>query len=277
MSEFSHNLAVIIGINDYDKGISTLSTAVNDAKEINNILQKEHNYQTWILLDKVATLENIKTLLTENLPQQVTPNDRLLFYFAGHGIALNGEDGPEGYLIPQDAKLGDTNTYLPMTQLHSALLALPCRHFLGLLDCCFAGAFRWSSTRDIGVIPEVIYQERYNRFIADPAWQVITSAASDQKAADAFSFQTQRGQKGNHSPFAAALIEALAGKADIYPPSINGKPAGDGVITATELYQYLRDAVETASNPHQRQTPGIWPLKKHDKGEYIFLSPKHPL
>ncbi|EAZ89796.1 nSTAND1 domain-containing NTPase [Crocosphaera chwakensis] len=277
MSEFSRNLAVIIGINDYNNGISTLSTAVNDAKEINKILREEHDYQTWTLLDKVATLENITYLLTENLLQQVTPDDRLLFYFAGHGIALNGEDGPEGYLIPQDAKLGDTNTYLPMTELHSTLLELPCRHFLGLLDCCFAGAFRWSSTRDLGVIPDVIYQERYNRFIADPAWQVITSAASDQKAADAFDFQTQRSQKGQHSPFATALMDALAGKADIYPPSTNGKPAGDGVITASELYLYLRDAVEIASNNHQRQTPGIWPLKKHDKGEYIFLSPQHPL
>jgi hypothetical protein len=53
---------------------------------------------------------------------------------------------------------------------------------------------------------------------------------------------------------------------------------GDGVITATELYLYLRDAVElfTASR-WQRQTPGIWPLKKHDKGEYIFLPPGHVL
>jgi hypothetical protein len=74
------------------------------------------------------------------------------------------------------------------------------------------------------------------------------------------------------------LIEALKGQADAYPPSSNGKPPGDGVITATELYLYLRDAVEPASEGNrQRQTPGIWPLKKHDKGEYIFLSPGHPL
>ena len=279
MSEFSRNLAVVIGINQYENGISPLATAVNDAKKFNEILRHEHGYQVWILLDEEATLQNIKHLLEETLTQQVSADDRLVFYFAGHGIALNGEEGPEGYLIPQDAKLGDTNSYLPMTQLQSALSDLPCRHFLGILDCCFAGAFRWSSTRDIGVGPEVIHKERYDRFINDPAWQVITSAASDQKAADAFNFQTERGQTGNnHSPFAAALIEALAGNADIYPPATNGQPPGDGVITATELYLYLRDAIEPATEgSRQRQTPGIWPLKKHDKGEYIFLSPGHPL
>jgi WD40 repeat protein len=165
-----------------------------------------------------------------------------------------------------------------MTQLHDCLSKLPCRHFLGILDCCFAGAFRWSSTRKLIPIElGTIHKERYDRFIADPAWQVITSAAYYQYALDNLVLDTKRGQIGEHSPFAAALIEALAGGADLYPPAVNGKPSGDGVITATELYLYLRDRVEPATENRQRQTPGIWPLKKHDKGEYIFLTPGHVL
>ncbi|WDD36669.1 caspase family protein (plasmid) [Nostoc sp. UHCC 0926] len=278
MSEFSRNMAFIIGINNYTNGISSLQNAVNDAKKLVEILREKHEYKVWVCLDEVATLNNLNKLLEKILPEQVSENDRLLFYFAGHGVALNGDDGPEGYLIPQDAKLGDVQTYLPMTKLQESLSKLPCRHFLGILDCCFAGAFRWSSNRDLLTTPEVIHKERYDRFITDPAWQVITSAASDQKALDAFALNSERGQRGTHSPFAAALIEALAGKADVYPPATNGKPPGDGVITATELYLYLRDAVEPATEGNrQRQTPGIWPLKKHDKGEYIFLSPGHPL
>ena len=275
---FSRNIAVVIGINQYQQGISSLATAVNDASEVSDSLRHDHNYQGWCLLDEEATLQNLKHLLEDILPQQVTAADRLLFYFAGHGIALNGEEGPEGYLIPQDAALGDTDSYLPMAQLQAALSSLPCRHFLGFLDCCFAGAFRWSSTRKASVVPTVIHQERYDRFISDPAWQVITSAAADQTAADSLGFQTERGKSGHHSPFAAALLDALAGKADLYPVSSHGRPAGDGVITATELYLYLRDAIEPAiAQGVQRQTPGLWPLKKHDKGEYIFLSPGHPL
>ncbi|RCJ37936.1 hypothetical protein A6770_14220 [Nostoc minutum NIES-26] len=278
MSEFSRNLAFVIGINNYSNGISSLQNAVNDAKKLVEVLRGQHQYNVWVCLDEVATLRNLYELLETTLPEQVKPDDRLLFYFAGHGIALNGEDGPEGYLIPQDAKLGDVQTYLPMTRLQVALEKLPCRHFLGILDCCFAGAFRWSSTRDFSTVPEVIYQERYDRFITDPAWQIITSAAYDQKALDAFAINTERG-RGTHSPFAAALLEALAGAADVYPPATNkGQPTGDGVITATELYLYLRDRVEPATVGHrQRQTPGIWPLKKHDKGEYIFLTPGHVL
>ncbi|NES44091.1 caspase family protein, partial [Moorena sp. SIO2C4] len=275
---FSRNLALIIGINNYQNGISPLNTAVNDAKKLIEILHEKHGYEVWECLDEVATLSNFNKFLDQTLPEQVTENDRLLFYFAGHGVALNGDDGPAGYLIPQDAKLGDTNSYLPMTKLHDAFHQLPCRHFLGILDCCFAGAFKWSNTRDLLTSPEVIHQERYDRFITDPAWQIITSSASDQKALDNFNLDSERGQIGNHSPFASALLEALEGAGDIYPPATNGKPAGDGVITATKLYLYLRDRVEIPTEKCRlRQTPGIWCLNKHDKGEYIFLSPGHEL
>ncbi|MGB3754777.1 MAG: caspase family protein [Rivularia sp. (in: cyanobacteria)] len=275
---FSRNLAFIIGINNYKNGISSLKTAVNDAKKLVETLREKHGYQVWVCLDEVATLSKLNQLLEKTLLEQVTENDRLLFYFAGHGVALNGDDGPAGYLIPQDAKQGDTDSYLPMTKLHDALSKLPCRHFLGIFDCCFSGAFRWSSTRDLLTTPEVIHKERYDRFITDPAWQIITSSASDQKALDNFKLDTERGQVGSHSPFAAALLEALEGAADIYPPAKNNKPAGDGVITATELYLYLRDRVEIPTEKcNLRQTPGIWCLNKHDKGEYIFLSPGHEL
>ncbi|NEO71088.1 caspase family protein [Moorena sp. SIO3H5] len=275
---FYRNLAFIIGINNYINGISPLNTAVNDAKKLVEILRQKHGYQVWVCLDEIASLTNLNKFLDKTLPEQVTENDRLLFYFAGHGVALNGDDGPAGYLIPQDAKLGDTNSYLSMTKLHDALIQLPCRHFLGILDCCFAGAFKWSSTRDLLTSPEPIYQERYKHFITDPAWQIITSSACDQKALDNFNLDSVRGQVGNHSPFASALLNALEGAADSYPPATNGKPAGDGVITATELYLHLRDRIEiTTEKYHQRQTPGIWCLNKHDKGEYIFLSPGHEL
>lgn len=278
-TKFRQNLAIVVGINDYQNGVPILKTPVSDAETVANILQTQHGYKTYLILNQQAKRAALIELLERTLPKLATANDRLLFYFAGHGIALNGEEGPEGYLIAQDARLGDVSTYLPMSQVHHALLQLPCRHFLGILDCCFAGAFRWSSTRKLVAIDlGTIYRERFDRFIQDPAWQVITSAAYDQTALDAFNLQGERGQVGNHSPFAAALIEALAGRADVYPPAEPGKPAGDGVITATELYLYLRDRVEPATDVRaMRQTPGIHPLQKHDKGEYIFLSPGHIL
>ena len=215
MVGFSQSLAVVVGINNYGNGISFLQTAVDDAKEVARLLKQEHKYdKVWLLLDEQASLDSLEQLLAQTLPGHTRPNDRLLFYFAGHGIALNGDDGPEGFLIPQDARLGDTQSYLPMSRFQAALSKLPCRHFLGILDCCFAGAFRWSSTRKIVPVERgVLHQERFDRFIRDPAWQTITSAAYDQTALDAFDLKSDRAAAGKHSPFAAALIEALSGAA----------------------------------------------------------------
>jgi hypothetical protein len=137
--------------------------------------------------------------------------------------------------------------------------------------------------RAIGsLIPKRIYKERFDRFVLDPAWQVITSAAYDQKAMDVLQGRAT-GDRGlaatasgeAHSPFALALFDALAGEAD-FPTGRDG----DGVITATEVYAYVRDRVEPATldaGQSRRQTPGFFPLAKHDKGEFIFLHPKHRL
>jgi WD40 repeat protein len=280
LDKFKTTLAIIIGINDYQNGVPSLKTPVNDAQTLAKLLQDKHGYTVMLILDSAADRLSLIHLLETELPQRLSQDDRLLFYFAGHGIALNGDDGPEGYLIPADASLGHVRTYLPMSQVSQALSKLPCRHFLGILDCCFAGAFRWSNTRKLVPIDlGTIHRERFDRFIQDPAWQVITSAASDQTALDAFELKNSlRGDQGHHSPFAAALIEALEGKADLYPAAEAGKPPGDGVLTATELYLYLRDRIEPDTETRAiRQTPGIFPLPKHDKGEYIFLAPGHPL
>ena len=282
-SGFKLNLAVVVGINDYENGVPPLGTARQDAEAIATILQTDYHYQVHLLTESQATAQNLKQWLETDLPEAIKQDNpsRLLFYFAGHGIALNGDEGPQGYLIPQDAKLGEVSTYLPMQQVEAALTQLSCRYCLVILDCCFAGAFRWSSTRKLIPITETIHKERFDRFIQDPAWQVITSAASDQFALDSLDLKGDRGIAKNdttHSPFAAALMSALSGSADTYPPASNGKPAGDGVITATELYLYLRDAVEIPTDArNQRQTPQIWCLKNHDKGEFIFLPPGHQL
>ena len=279
-AEFRRSLAVVIGINDYANGIPRLVTAANDARRVATILRDDFGYDVHLIAEG-ATRARLAALFADQLPAEVGEDDRLLIYFAGHGIALDGEDGPEGFLIPQDAQPEDKSTFLPMTAVHAGLITLKCRHMLAILDCCFAGAFRWSSTRNLQlVLPPILHKERYDRYIRDPAWQVLTSAAYDQSALDILAGDVvgKRGAidsaDGQHSPFALALFAALSGAADLVP---RGK--GDGVITATELYLFLRDYVEVAAAEQagHYQTPGIWPLRRQDKGEFIFLTPGHDL
>ncbi|MBV7335486.1 caspase family protein [Chloroflexi bacterium TSY] len=146
--EFRRNLAVIVGINDYGRGIPPLRTARPDAERLARILTEGHSYDVNLLVEDVSS-QHLTTLLHEELPQQIGKDDRLLFYFAGHGIALDGDDGPAGHLIPQDADAANSSTFLPMKTVHDALTKLSCRHCLIILDCCFSGAFRWAATRNL--------------------------------------------------------------------------------------------------------------------------------
>jgi hypothetical protein len=163
--EFRKNLAVLVGIDDYQHGIPKLTTAVRDAEALTRCLQDDHGYEVIRLLDAGANLEGLKTLFDETLPERVDPEDRLVFYFAGHGIAQDGDDGPEGFLVPQDARPEDRHTLFPMLRVAEAISDLQARHMLLVFDCCFAGAFRWTSTRSFLPAARTLYRKRYERFL----------------------------------------------------------------------------------------------------------------
>jgi WD40 repeat protein len=147
---------------------------------------------------------------------------------------------------------------------------------LVVLDCCFAGSFRWASTRDVMLSGRPLYDSQYERFLGGTAWQALTSASHNETAMDVSpGFSNTRESGGtsgaSHSPFALALIRGLAGDADSSRP---GYPP-DGVITATELFQYAQETFSGADAPLV-QTPGIWPLKPDNTGEFIFRNPRLP-
>jgi len=269
-------LAVVIGINKYTNGIRSLKNAVNDAEKVTEMLQNQYGYQVLQLLDEAATLSQIQELLAALKKQQIRlknqtikieENDRFFFYFSGHGIAFDGLEsaaGPQGFLVPQDGKLREEEqeqSLLPMTDLHDALMALPSRHLLVILDCCFAGSFRWAGLNKDIDREEKLYRERYEVFTSNKAQQVITSAAYDEKALDSIYPLGKRGEIDGHSPFAEVLLKGLNGEADY---------SKDGAITATELYLYLQSEL---GKQNLKQTPGICELKHHEKGEYIFPIP----
>lgn len=272
-SGFGRSFALLVAIDGYRNGVPPLKTPVADAHALGEALAAQHGFDVELLLEADATLARLKARLAE-LKFELRGGDRVLLYFAGHGVAADGDAGPEGFLLPADAAAGDRSTFWPMVELHAALACLPARHLLLILDCCFAGAFRWSSGRDLREPPRQLHAERYEWFIRDAAWQVVASAAHDQQALDVVAGEPigARDDPGRvHSPFAAALLEGLAGAADL--PAAAGR-AGDGVITATELYLFLRQCLQPEPGAMRaNQTPSLWPLPRHDKGEFVFLAP----
>lgn len=256
----------MIGIDRYGAGLPRLSSAVDDARAIAAHLRYRHGYTVRLLTNERATRRAIEDLVDEPLGS----DDRLIVFFAGHGVADDGDSGPAGYLLPVEAQHDVSDTFIPMDWLRRKLGQLQCGHCLAVFDCCFAGAFRWARSRNIALPEGRVYRERYERFIDSDAWQVITSAAHDQRALDRIS--GSRGERdARHSPFANALIAGLGGAADLNK---------DGLITASELAIYLRDQVEPLLlDLGHRQTPELSLLdnSRHQYGEYVFHVPGQQL
>jgi WD40 repeat protein len=260
-TRFEASRAVLVAIDRYRGAVPVLRNAVADARALAAVLRRHQHFKVTTLFDDAATRPALAALFERGLAASVGAADRLLIYFAGHGVAASSPDGAAGHLLPVDAVRDDVGTYLDMNAVYAGLDALPCRHVLVVLDCCFAGTFRWPQTRNVHLRPPV-YRQSYDRFVDSPAWQALTSAAADQRALDTF---TARGTVQRHSPFAHALLAGLRGAAD---------HNRDGLVTATDLYVYVRDEVETLTQQRfELQSPGIFQMARHERGEFVFAVP----
>ncbi|MBW4537081.1 MAG: caspase family protein [Pleurocapsa minor HA4230-MV1] len=292
MFEINRSLAIIIGINEYNKPIPQLKNAAFDAVQLANVLKNRYGYEVLLLLNRRATKAELdrlvealknKTIQFDRQPIHVNQRDRVLFYFAGHGFAEEAQDSeagkPAGYFMPQDAEGNDKNTWLSMHQLYEALSALDSHHLLMILDCCFAGRISWVGQGRNAVRSRKLYRQSYERFIKHKTEQIITSAAHDEEAQDLSRFG-QRGDKNGNSPFAHLLLKVLQGDSNKGKDKFIDAIIEDRVITVHELFTYLQNQLgEVATG----QTPGLSQPRKYDrdtgeyvylKGEYVFLLPQ---
>jgi WD40 repeat protein len=278
---FTHNLAVVIGINRY-RHVRQLKTARPDAERLAALLQKQDRdihdwYEVVTFYDEQAECTALREYLSTALPARVREageeaavSTRVLFYFAGHGDAEFDDAGRKGYLFPQDAQPDVEESLLDMAWVQEVLAGLPCQHVLIILDCCSAGALPKQASTRSALRPAPLYWDYLERYVGGRARQVITSAAHNQQALDIANYKAGERDTGeDHSPFAQALFEALD------PAFAGGSPlrsaARNGVVTTTDLYQYVSDALYRRVG--DKQTPGLWTLSTHEQGEFVFLLP----
>ena len=278
---FNDSIAFIIGVGKYNN-FEDLPNAVKDAGDIAALLENSLPRYTIKKLLLNATYGEVETLFKTDVPEAITnENTQMIIYFAGHGFATAKTNtiSAAGYILPADASRKNYERFISMQDIYEKLCNLPVRprHLLLILDCCFAGSFKWNSMtlRGLGTGDDIIYKQRYDRFINSHAWQVLTSSSYNQVSVDSVyeNDLSDRGSINTNSPFVFYLKEALAGSADLN---------NDGLLTISEVQSYIRDHLEKPdpkSVGQQLQTPMLFPLNVdiHDRGEYLFLLPDCPL
>ncbi len=201
-----------------------------------------------------ATRGNILDILGDRLSNAkfVSPEDRIFIFFAGHGITRELPAGGEmGYLVPID---GDPerihSTCISMTEIANISRLIPAKHVLFVIDTCYGGLVGWLSSRRISLSEQTIaYVEKKTK---ERGRQLISAGQKDEEVYESDIW--------GHSVFIYYLLRGLRGSADLN---------NDGVITASELYQYVEPLVSNETN--QKQTPQFRYLPAEGEGEFVFI------
>lgn len=241
--------ALIIGINDY-KHAPPLGYAVSDAEEIKEVLVKDIGFDesnVSCLIDGEATKANILKAFHSFTSDDVQVDDRVFFFFAGHGYTRTGFRGEVGYLVPYEADMNDLSSFIRWDELTRNAELIRAKHILFIMDACYGGL---AVNRNIKAGSSRFLKDMYQRF----SRQVITAGKANEVVADA------GGPLPNHSIFTGHLIEGIRGKA----------ANEHGVITANGLMAYVYTKVSNDINsdqtPHYGQFDG--------DGDFIISAPK---
>ncbi|GAB4109985.1 MAG: hypothetical protein Kow001_10490 [Acidobacteriota bacterium] len=251
VSLYGRSHAVVIGIGDYPR-LPKLPGATADARAVSKALA-DHGFEVTLLLDREATRDRITGELGDRLLPRLMPEDRVLVYFAGHGVTVGAGEAAMGYLMPWE---GDNErrmaTGIAMSELQRIFALYPAKHVMFVADACYSGLAL--STRSTG-LPTTLSD--YLRQVTRKRVRLaLTAGAADQEAHE------WQGQ----GLFTYFFVEALRGQGD---------SNGDGILTSSELYAFLEPNVaQTAlANWQARQNPQ---LGRSGEGEFIFLVPGHP-
>jgi hypothetical protein len=219
------------------------------------------------------SLEVVEDLKTKELREKINDfvrtygndNDaRLFIYYAGHGYTevIRERNENRGYITGIDTPQVDGTAHgyaaarlkaISMGELRASLEDVVAKSILFLFDSCFAGTI--FTSRGVHASPPLT-KDVVAKLMENPARDFITAGRSDQRVPA-------------HSPIPELFLEALSGAADPYK---------HGVISATEIHEYLLDRILQMRNINLTPQEGRLPEPAFSEGAFLFrvLNPVMP-
>ncbi len=215
--------AVVVGIADYkitDYRTGDLKFADKDAVRFADFLQSPAggnvpNQNIKVLTNKVATQKAILNAL--QLFEKATEEDRVIFYFSGHGLG--------GAFIPYDVKKNDPSSVLTHRDVKKRFKASAASTKLCIADACLSGSMT-----------------------TQQAWNVSESKTFPKNADVVLMLSSRSTQNSVESGVARGglftffLLSGLRGKADANY---------DKTVTIKELFRYVSPLLKRNTPNHQ--------------------------
>lgn len=243
--KYNNSWALIIGINKYQH-VSQLHYARNDAESMAQILIEDFGFpaeNVTVLTDEDATRSKIMEAYLKFAQNETEPDDKILFYFAGHGVTVSGIHGDVGQLVPVDGNMDNLASLIRWDEITRNAELISAKHIFFIMDACYGGLAlnRSPSSGSMRFLKDMLQRN---------VRQVLTAGKEDEPVLDL------GGPIPNHSVFTGHLLQGLQGRA----------AATDGIITANRVMSYVYEKVSKDSGA--RQTPHFGFLD--GDGDFIF-------
>ena len=239
---FGNYHALVIGIDHY-KWLPQLRNADNDAKGVAELLKDKYHFNVVSLMD--ATRSDIISAL-DDIRMNLTAEDNLLIYYAGHGFLDNAAD--EGYWLPLDAKEDSTLNWISNGTITAAIKAMEAKHVIIVADSCYSGKLIRSIRSPFSRGVSVRKKRSYYETIAAKRSRTVMCSGGLEPVEDGDILS-------RHSVFASAFMDVLTNN--------------NGVMDGTQLFSKLRRPVVLNAD----QTPEYSDIRKagHDGGDFLFV------
>lgn len=251
LSLYKDSYALVIGNGAYPvkNSWNPLPGAVNDVREVAEVLE-HHGFNVTLKID-VTKAEFNKAFSDFIYKSGKDKDNRLLFYYAGHGYTTKSAIGEDlGYLVmldtPHPENEAEFDLYsVDMVKFVSDSKKIHAKHVLFMFDSCFSGTVLNLRNR---VTPPHITDR-----IKNPVRQFITAGRADEPVPD-------------RSEFKKAFLNLLESRVE--------EPTPDGYLTGVELGDYLYRTVPKFSQGQHPQHGKI-----HDQqlntGDFVFVLPQN--
>ena len=253
---FGKSIAFLVGVSKYSH-LSQLPSVRNDVSDMRSFLLDKAGFdEVYVATDEIVNRDLIEQYVKGVLPAKMQKDDRLLFYYSGHG---GDNQGQTGYMLFSGAQRSQFYgpDVLAVDSLNDWSRELQIKHALFILDSCSSGLgiVEKSGTTDSNALLLKTLSGNGSR-------TVLTAGTADEET-----YAEENRQQAGHSIFTKSLLDAF----DSRSLSDSG-----GLITIDELFaDSQKEMAQFRATSGRSTTPRMWPLQEFDyRGTFVFLNPR---
>jgi helicase len=244
---------LFVGVNRYaSANIDNLASAVRDATALHALFSDNLGGECRLITDSDATTTRLRAELAD-LQKSSLEDDVVVIAFSGHGSNTHE-------IVTYDADLYNLpDTTLPLDEVTELVSAIPAKHLLVILDCCFSGG-AGAKVLNAPLVPRggtgglPLSTDALLARMAGTGRLILTASTADQPAWEDLRL--------GHGLLTHHLLEAFLGPADV---------ARGGRINLLDLLKYVTQQVKASASgtASARQEPTlrgrwdgevIWPV-----------------